>query len=149
VGSGLLEGVECVVMAAGGAVEAGKAEAGLRGADVVARAGEGLFCQRDGVAEAMCLGVQQGLHGQCPAVASVVAAVFAVIGELPEGKTRWSVDDAKRRVGHQVDTPVSPQEKVTAIHALAQDDQVAAEVTGDLLHRPHDVRRRRHDPVVR
>jgi hypothetical protein len=74
---------------------------------------------------------------------------FAVIGELPEGKTRWSVDDAKRRVGHQVDTPVSPQEKVTAIHALAQDDQVAAEVTGDLLHRPHDVRRRRHDPVVR
>jgi hypothetical protein len=48
-----------------------------------------------------------------------------------------------------VDTPVSPQEKVTAIHALAQDDQVAAEVTGDLLHRPHDVRRRRHDPVVR
>jgi len=61
---------------------------------------------------------------------------FAAIEELPDGKVRWSVDDAKRRVGHQVDTPVSPQEKVTAIHALAQDDRVAAEVTGDLLRRP-------------
>ena len=56
-GSGLLEGVEDVLLPAGGAVEAGKEEAGLSGADVVARAGEGLFCRRDGVAEAMCLGV--------------------------------------------------------------------------------------------
>ncbi|WP_337819380.1 DUF6192 family protein [Streptomyces werraensis] len=32
--------------------------------------------------------------------------------------------------------PISPQEKVTAIHALAQDDKVAAAVTGDLLRRP-------------
>ncbi len=61
---------------------------------------------------------------------------FAAIEELPDGKVRWSVDDAKRRVGHQVDTPVSPQEKVTANRALAQDDQVAAEVTEDLLRRP-------------
>ncbi len=56
-GSGLLEGVEDVVMPAGGAVETGKAEAGLSGTDVVAGASEGLFCQHDGVAEAVYLGV--------------------------------------------------------------------------------------------
>ena len=49
-GSGLLEGAEDVLVLAGGAVEAGQAEAGLSGADVVAGAGEGLFCQCDGVA---------------------------------------------------------------------------------------------------
>jgi hypothetical protein len=56
--------------------------------------------------------------------------------KLPDGRTRWTVDDAKRRVGHQVDTPVSPQEKVTAIHSLAQDEEVAAAVTTDFLKRP-------------
>ncbi|MFE3640297.1 DUF6192 family protein [Streptomyces sp. NPDC059169] len=61
---------------------------------------------------------------------------FAAIDKLPDGKPRWTVDDARRRVGTRVETPVSPQEKVTAIHALAQDDQVAAKVTGDLLKRP-------------
>ncbi|SCF61681.1 hypothetical protein GA0115254_107917 [Streptomyces sp. Ncost-T10-10d] len=35
-----------------------------------------------------------------------------------------------------VGTPVSPQEEVSAIHALAQADQVAAEVSGDLMWRP-------------
>lgn len=61
---------------------------------------------------------------------------FAAIAKLPDGRTRWTVDDAKRRVGHQVDTPVSPQEKVTAIHSLAQDEEVAAAVTTDFLKRP-------------
>ncbi|XUL90322.1 DUF6192 family protein [Streptomyces galilaeus] len=61
---------------------------------------------------------------------------FAAIQKLSEGKTHWTVDDAKRRVGFQPFTPVSNQEKVTAIHALAQDEEVAAEVTGDLLRRP-------------
>ncbi len=66
----------------------------------------------------------------------VEAEWFAAIGTPPDGKTRWTVDDARRRAGVQVETPVSPQEKVTAIHALAQDDKVAAAVTGDLLRRP-------------
>jgi hypothetical protein len=61
---------------------------------------------------------------------------FAAIGLLPEGKARWTVDDAKRRVGFQVESPVSKKEKVTAIHALAQDEEVAVEATGDLLRRP-------------
>lgn len=41
-----------------------------------------------------------------------------------------------RRVGRQVDNPVSAQEKVTAIHSLARDEDVAATVTTDFLKRP-------------
>ncbi|MEU5902483.1 DUF6192 family protein [Streptomyces venezuelae] len=61
---------------------------------------------------------------------------FATIKTPPVGKSRWSADDAKRRVSRVVDTPVSPQEKISAIHFLAQDDEVAAQVSGDLLRRP-------------
>ncbi|MFJ8390934.1 DUF6192 family protein [Streptomyces sp. NPDC094438] len=43
----------------------------------------------------------------------------------------WSVDVANRRVG-VVGTPVSPQEKSSAIHAFAPADEVVAEVSGDL-----------------
>ncbi|MFF2643434.1 DUF6192 family protein [Streptomyces niveus] len=53
----------------------------------------------------------------------------------PEGKTRWTADDASRRVGNQVETPVTPQEKITAIHSRTQDGKVAAAVT-NLLRRP-------------
>ncbi|MDT0347521.1 DUF6192 family protein [Streptomyces litchfieldiae] len=61
---------------------------------------------------------------------------FAAIKQPPEGKARWTADDASRRVGQQVDNPVSPEEKITAIHALARDEEVAAQVTTDLLRRP-------------
>ncbi|MFI0242997.1 DUF6192 family protein [Streptomyces sp. NPDC016845] len=61
---------------------------------------------------------------------------FAVMRVPPEGKGRWTVDSANRRVGRQVENPISPQEKVSAIHSLAQDDDVAAQITGDLLRRP-------------
>lgn len=61
---------------------------------------------------------------------------FAAIVVLPEGKPRWTTDDANRRVGQQVETPITPQEKVTAIHSLAQDEEVAAAVTTDFLKRP-------------
>ncbi|MFM9499490.1 DUF6192 family protein [Streptomyces galilaeus] len=61
---------------------------------------------------------------------------FAAICTPPKGKTCWSVDDASRRVGNQVETPISPEEKVSAIHALARDEQVAAAVTTELLRRP-------------
>lgn len=66
---------------------------------------------------------------------------FAAILVLPEGKLRWTVDDASRRVGNRVETPVTPKEKISAIHTLAQDDQVAAAVTSDFLKRPKDSRR--------
>nr|WP_307781642.1 MULTISPECIES: DUF6192 family protein [unclassified Streptomyces] len=45
-------------------------------------------------------------------------------------------DDAKRRVGWTVDNPETPQERITAIHHLAQDEEVAATVTTDFLGRP-------------
>ncbi|MFF9490613.1 DUF6192 family protein [Streptomyces sp. NPDC014676] len=61
---------------------------------------------------------------------------FAVIGTPPDGKARWTTDGASRRVGQQVETPVTPQEKVTAIHSLARDEEVAAAVTTDFLKRP-------------
>jgi hypothetical protein len=39
-------------------------------------------------------------------------------------------------VGWAVDNPQSSQEKVTAIHHLARDEEVAAKVTTDFLQRP-------------
>ncbi|WP_405453161.1 DUF6192 family protein [Streptomyces erythrochromogenes] len=53
----------------------------------------------------------------------------------PAGKPRWTADDARRVLGRQVENPVSKQEKITAIHALAQDEAVAAVVSTDLLRR--------------
>ncbi|MER6126293.1 DUF6192 family protein [Streptomyces sp. NPDC001795] len=61
---------------------------------------------------------------------------FATIAKPPAGGTRWTVDEANRRVGRQVERPASPQEKITAIHSLARDEEVAATVTTDFLKRP-------------
>lgn len=61
---------------------------------------------------------------------------FATIAKPPAGGTRWTVDEANRRVGRQVERPASPQEKITAIHTLARDEEVAAAVTTDFLKRP-------------
>lgn len=58
------------------------------------------------------------------------------IGTPPAGKSRWTPDEANRRAGRQVVKPVTPQEKVSAIHTLAKDEEGAATVTGDLLRRP-------------
>ncbi|AZM57371.1 hypothetical protein DMA15_00100 [Streptomyces sp. WAC 01529] len=52
------------------------------------------------------------------------------------GKARWCADTAKRSVGWKADTPVNVQEKVEAIHDLAADEVVAAQVATDLLRRP-------------
>ncbi|MET9336074.1 DUF6192 family protein [Streptomyces cellulosae] len=61
---------------------------------------------------------------------------FETIAKPPAGGTRWTVDEANRRVGRQVERPASPQEKITAIHSLARDEEVAATVTTDFLKRP-------------
>ncbi|MEU2855632.1 DUF6192 family protein [Streptomyces syringium] len=45
-------------------------------------------------------------------------------------------DAANRRVGRQVENPETPQEKISAVHTLARDEEVAAAVTTDLLKRP-------------
>ncbi|MGW2540004.1 DUF6192 family protein [Kitasatospora sp. NPDC001574] len=74
---------------------------------------------------------------------------FAAVLTPPEGKARWSPDAANRRVGRQVVKPVTPQEKVSAIHSLAQDEEVAATVTGDFLRRPTVVAQVRAEDKVR
>lgn len=61
---------------------------------------------------------------------------FATIAKPPAGKTRWTGDEANRKVGRPVERPASPQEKITAIHHLARDEDVAATVTSDFLKRP-------------
>lgn len=52
------------------------------------------------------------------------------------GTKRWTLDAARRVVGHQVSRPVTPQEKIRAIHTLARDEEIAAVVTTDFLRRP-------------
>ncbi|MFJ4410928.1 DUF6192 family protein [Streptomyces sp. NPDC088910] len=74
---------------------------------------------------------------------------FATILTLPEGKSRWTPDQANRRVGRQVVKPVTPQEKVSAIHTLATDEEVAATVTSDLLRRPTVVAQVKQEDKVR
>ncbi|WP_419586940.1 DUF6192 family protein [Streptomyces sp. Qhu-G9] len=41
-----------------------------------------------------------------------------------------------RRVGRQVEGPASPQRKITSIHTLARDEDIAAAVTTDFLKCP-------------
>ncbi|MFE9374729.1 DUF6192 family protein [Streptomyces sp. NPDC006711] len=74
---------------------------------------------------------------------------WATILTPPEGKARWTPDEAKRRTGRQVVKPVTPQEKISAIHTLAQDEKVAAQVTGDLLRRPAVVAQVKEEDKVR
>ncbi|CAL9672036.1 hypothetical protein SUDANB15_07464 (plasmid) [Streptomyces sp. enrichment culture] len=74
---------------------------------------------------------------------------FATILTPPGGKTRRTADDASRRMGNQVDNPVSPQEKITAIHSLAREPEVAAAVTTDLLKRPQVADKVPHGDKVR
>lgn len=74
---------------------------------------------------------------------------FTAITSPPEGKARWTPDEARRRVGRQVERPVTPQEKVSAIHTLATDEEVAVTVTSDLLRRPTVVAQVRQEDKVR
>jgi hypothetical protein len=74
---------------------------------------------------------------------------YEAITRPPEGKSLWTPDEANRRVGRQVVKPVTPQEKVSAIHTLAVDEQVAATVTSDLLRRPTVVAQVKQEDKVR
>ncbi|MGW0475701.1 DUF6192 family protein [Streptomyces coeruleorubidus] len=42
------------------------------------------------------------------------------------GQSRWTPDEAKRRTGRQVAKTATPQKKISAIHTLAKDEEVAA-----------------------
>lgn len=74
---------------------------------------------------------------------------YAAVLDPPGDKGRWTSDGAKRRVGQQVEHPVTPQEKISAIHTLARDEEVAATVTSDLLRRPAVVAQVRQEDKVR
>ncbi|KOG91357.1 DUF6192 family protein [Streptomyces varsoviensis] len=52
------------------------------------------------------------------------------------GYRRWTSDLAKLRVGNKPQRPVTVPQKVTAVHDLAQDDEVAAQIAADVLRRP-------------
>ncbi|WP_406480415.1 DUF6192 family protein [Streptomyces sp. NBC_01615] len=49
---------------------------------------------------------------------------------------RWTTDLAKKHVGQRPDHPETVPQKVAAIHRLADDDEVAAQVATDVLRRP-------------
>ncbi|MEU0414802.1 DUF6192 family protein [Streptomyces griseorubiginosus] len=49
---------------------------------------------------------------------------------------RWTTGLAKKHVGQLPDRPETPAQKVAAIHRLADDDEVAAQVATDVLRRP-------------
>lgn len=78
---------------------------------------------------------------------------FAVIAEPPmlarTGERRWTEDEAKRRLGWQVSRPETVQEKVNAVHALVDDDEVATRVATDLLRRPEVAARAMSDTTAR
>ncbi|MET7976299.1 DUF6192 family protein [Streptomyces mirabilis] len=65
------------------------------------------------------------------------------------GESRWTGDAAKRATGWPTATPVTVAEKVEAIRDLAQDEQVAALVACDLLHRPEVAFRAMRDRQAR
>ncbi|WP_431921148.1 DUF6192 family protein [Nonomuraea jabiensis] len=65
------------------------------------------------------------------------------------GTRRWTMDAAKRLVGHQVEHPITVQEKVERIHDLARDEEVAARVATDLLRRPQVADRSMRDDLAK
>ncbi|PZG21843.1 DUF6192 family protein [Nonomuraea aridisoli] len=65
------------------------------------------------------------------------------------GRHEWTEDAARREVGQKVSNPVSVTEKVTAIHDLARDEQVAASAVTDLLRRPNVAFKAMSDQVAR
>ncbi|MFK4111092.1 DUF6192 family protein [Streptomyces sp. NPDC002176] len=77
-------------------------------------------------------GVSYTVHRIWAGIAGEVER-FEAIGTPPEGKPQWMPEEANRRAGRQVVRPITPQDKVSAIHTLAKDEEVLATVTGDLL----------------
>ncbi|WP_436637108.1 DUF6192 family protein [Actinomadura kijaniata] len=66
------------------------------------------------------------------------------------GRHRWTCDTAKRVVGWNcIDTPFTVKEKVRAVHEYTRDEQVAAQVATELLHRPDVVFKAMGDGTAR
>lgn len=92
-------------------------------------------------------------------VHSILASVrddaerFAAIDHPPvddvSGLRRWTTNLAKKHVGRRPDRPGTVQEKVERVQDLAVDEDVAVEVTRDVLRRPQVSARLMEDPAVR
>ncbi|PAZ12918.1 RacO protein [Streptomyces sp. SA15] len=65
------------------------------------------------------------------------------------GTRRWTTNLAKKRVGRRPDRPGTVQEKVERVHDLAADEEVAVEVTRDVLRRPQVAARLMEDTATR
>lgn len=78
---------------------------------------------------------------------------FTLIEQPPlnpiTGIRSWSPDTASRAVGWTPRKPHTPQEKVDKAHDLAVDDEVAARIVADLLHRPEVAFRAMSNPTAR
>ncbi|MEU4213712.1 DUF6192 family protein, partial [Streptomyces sp. NPDC026206] len=89
---------------------------------------------------------KQRRHGVSHKVHYVLAGIhddaerFEAIGDPPLDERarvrRWTMDLAKKHVGQLPGRPETPAQKVAAIHRLAADDEVAAQVASDVLRRP-------------
>ncbi|WP_406405119.1 DUF6192 family protein [Streptomyces sp. NBC_00879] len=89
---------------------------------------------------------EQRRHGVSHKVHYILAAIsddaerFEAIDVPPLDERarvrRWTTDLAKKHVGQRPDRPETPAQKVAAIHRLAYDDAVAAQVATDVLRRP-------------
>ncbi|KAB2340549.1 DUF6192 family protein [Actinomadura rudentiformis] len=65
------------------------------------------------------------------------------------GTCRWTEKTAHKRVGQQTREPTTVAQKVAAIHDLAADEQVASQITTDLLRRPAVAREAMRDTTAR
>ncbi|WP_327359738.1 DUF6192 family protein [Streptomyces sp. NBC_01304] len=96
---------------------------------------------------------QDGVSFEVHRILASTPDAYEVIQHPPlderTGESRWSGDAAKRVAGWPTATPVTVAEKVEAIRDLAQDEQVAALVACDLLHRPEVAFRAMRDRQAR
>jgi hypothetical protein len=88
---------------------------------------------------------EQRRHGVSHKVHCILASIgddtecFDAIGALPRDERvkvrRWTTALAKKHVGQSPDRTETPAQKVAAIHCLAHDDEIAAQVAADVRAR--------------
>jgi len=61
---------------------------------------------------------------------------FEIIHQPPEGKDRWTLDDALRRAGRTPHTVGNDEERLDRVRSLLRDEDQAAAAVNDLIHRP-------------
>ncbi|MEU5425877.1 DUF6192 family protein [Streptomyces olivoreticuli] len=96
---------------------------------------------------------QEGVSFEVHRILASAPDAFERIKDPPlnerTGVHQWNGDAAKQAMGWKTDIPVTAQEKVTAIHDLAEDETVAAQVACDLLRRPEVAFRAMRDSEAR